>query len=239
MPQLISISGICLHHAYSNLSFVLVRWTSSQNTFRSPLGSPSHSHAPLPNPAAASGPPPLNLKVMRLSRPSLSHASPPFLSAPSTSPTAAPSDSLTQALRTHLSRSLESTPEDPTFPLSSLLALPGSFGTISLGETFTSSLALSNDTALPVSYVRLRVELQAQTSGSRSILCDIKPIGEQGRIEAGGVLSEIVVCEIKELGMHSLVCEATWGLGEEERSFRKVYKYVNSILDQTSHGSST
>jgi hypothetical protein len=191
----------------------------STNTFRSPLGSPQRTNSPLPGLSSSiNAPPPLNLKVMRLSRPSLSHSSQPYLSSSlSAHPT-------TQAVQADLARSLESAPDDPTFPLSSLLALPGSFGTISLGETFTSSLSLSNDTALPVSYVRLRVELQTQASGSKATLCDVKPIGAEGRIEAGAALTELVVWEIKELGLHNLQCEVSWGIGEEEKSFKKVYK---------------
>lgn len=123
------------------------------------------------------------------------------------------------------------------FPLTSLLTLPGSFGSISLGETFTSSINVSNDGGREVKGARLRVEIQA--TSAKVLLDEVvagrkglemgegeEQEGQEGGLKSGEAMGTVVKWEIKELGMHMLVCEVYWeeeGTGEK-RSFRKVYK---------------
>lgn len=136
------------------------------------------------------------------------------------------------------------------FPITSLISLPGSFGNISLGETFVSSVNVSNESlgggggGGGVKGARLRVEIQA--TNTKVVLEDLKPskqrregsevgggerereVEEGGWLKSGEAMGTVVKWEIKELGMHMLVCEVYWlegeGVAEVERSFRKVYK---------------
>lgn len=128
------------------------------------------------------------------------------------------------------------------FPLSGLLTLPGSFGAISLGETFVSSINVSNDTPFTVEGATLKVEIQAG-NGGKNLLCEIRggagragggkegggggegKGGGEGRLGSGEAMGSVIRWEIKELGSHMLVCEVGWRDGEgQQRSFRKVYK---------------
>jgi len=130
------------------------------------------------------------------------------------------------------------------FPITSLISLPGSFGNISLGETFVSSVNVSNESGQGggVKGARLRVEIQA--TNTKVVLEELKPskqreegsevgggereVKEGGLLKSGEAMGTVVKWEIKELGMHMLVCEVYWlegeGVAEVERSFRKVYK---------------
>jgi len=118
------------------------------------------------------------------------------------------------------------------FPLSSLLTLPGSFGAISLGETFVSSINVSNDTAFAVEGASLSISIQAG-NGGKNLLAEVGPGKEEGghegkgpgRLASGDAMGTIIRWEIKELGTHMLVCEVGWKDGDAvSRSFRKVYK---------------
>lgn len=116
------------------------------------------------------------------------------------------------------------------FPLSALPTLPGSFGTISLGETFAAALCLSNDSTTDVSHVRLRVEMQ--TASAKVLLSEVRgPDETGGGVDRGQALPLTVKWEIKELGLHILACEISWfdDDAQSERSFRKVYKSVCTI----------
>jgi len=189
---------------------------------------------------ASVGPLPLSLKVMRLSRPTLAHISPHYFETPSSS--AGP---LSSALLARVDGSLLHyglSPASPAaeaggqagasppstmrdFPLSALPTLPGSFGTISLGETFVAALCLSNDSAADVSHVRLRAEMQ--TASAKVLLSETRgPDATGGGVDRGQALPLTVKWEIKELGLHVLACEIYWfdDDAQSERSFRKVYK---------------
>ncbi|KAF8753311.1 V-ATPase subunit H [Rhizoctonia solani] len=120
----------------------------------------------------------LALKVMRVSRPSLSAHPLPFFS-----------DSTALAAHARASPlSLESQPLDgiPStlrdLAQSQVLLLPEAFGSISLGETFTSRCTASTKTVL------------GQVGGIDS------------RLEPGQMFSLVVSHEMKELGQHVLVC---------------------------------
>lgn len=106
---------------------------------------------------------------------------------------------------------------------SPLLTLPAAFGTICLGETFAATLNLSNETAEPVNGVRLLVEMQS-VSGKH--LIEEKAPGAAADILRRDEAMELgVEWEIKELGMHVLVCTVEYGTAPSTRSFQKFYKF--------------
>lgn len=185
---------------------------------------------------------------MRLSRPTLAHVPAHYFEATAPSSSSTASDTLSNALLARVDGSLlhYGLSQDPSaaaaavdggsafhpatmrdFPLSALPTLPGSFGTISLGETFSAALCLSNDSAADVSHVRLRAEMQ--TASTKTLLSEVRgPDETGGGIDRGQALPLTVKWEIKELGLHILACEIFWFDDEAqgERSFRKVYKCV-------------
>ncbi|KAF7359405.1 hypothetical protein MSAN_01283100 [Mycena sanguinolenta] len=104
----------------------------------------------------------LSLKVMRVSRPALASAWQPFYSS-------SPSFS---AHSTASILSLQGKSPLPGHPktlrdlthASELLTLPSSFGSIQLGETFSSTLCVNNEAQAEVEAVALKVEMQTATS---------------------------------------------------------------------------
>ncbi|ELU44194.1 hypothetical protein AG1IA_01781 [Rhizoctonia solani AG-1 IA] len=140
----------------------------------------------------------LALKVMRVSRPSLSAHPLPFFS-----------DSTALAAHARASPlSLESQPLDgiPStlrdLAQSQVLLLPEAFGSISLGETFTSALCINNESAHTVLGSHLLVEIQ--TASTKTVLGQVG--GIDSRLEPGQMFSLVVSHEMKELGQHVLVC---------------------------------
>lgn len=121
-----------------------------------------------------------------------------------------------------------------------MLTLPSSFGAIQLGETFSSCLAVSNETGEEVSDVHLTVEIQTVTT--KVSLASISA-GSNAVLKGGDVMEAIVNHEIKELGQHVLACTVQYRLppgarrparGEEDEKdpsmqlFRKFYKFAVS-----------
>ncbi|KAL2073191.1 hypothetical protein VTL71DRAFT_10515 [Oculimacula yallundae] len=110
----------------------------------------------------------VSLKVLRLSRPSLSIQHP--LPTPSPSPSPTPSQSHSNP---HPSASLAypSTTTDP-FILSPLLTLPPAFGSAYVGETFSCTLCANNEilpgssaAAKVITNVRIEAEMKIPSSG--------------------------------------------------------------------------
>ncbi|KAI8846295.1 hypothetical protein BC829DRAFT_398877 [Chytridium lagenaria] len=163
---------------------------------------------------------PLSLKVMRLSRPS-------FQLNPK-------SDLL------HELNSIES-PEDIRWEsaepcLSQLLSLPISFGNIYLGETFSSYLCINNEWTGAVDEVCIKAELQ--TSSQRFTLADTLSVHRQSdsfdqsqqqptKVSLLPTQSAefLVHHEIKELGIHILVCSVHYTSAGSKKYFRKFYKF--------------
>ncbi|KII88914.1 hypothetical protein PLICRDRAFT_138993 [Plicaturopsis crispa FD-325 SS-3] len=177
----------------------------------------------------------LSLKVMRVSRPALASAWQPFFSS-------SPSFS---AHSTASVLSLQGKAPLPGHPktlrdlthASELLTLPSSFGSIQLGETFSSCLCVNNEANVDIEAVNLKVEMQ--TASSKHILADLG--GPSHRLAAGETMESIVHHEIKELGQHVLACTITYRLPPNARhipgsaedandpnlqSFRKFYKFA-------------
>ncbi|KAJ3781220.1 hypothetical protein GGU11DRAFT_368306 [Lentinula aff. detonsa] len=177
----------------------------------------------------------LSLKVMRVSRPALASAWQPFYSS-------SPSFS---AHSTQSILSLQGTNPLPGYPktlrdltqVSELLTLPSSFGSIQLGETFSSCLSVNNEATTQVDAVALKVEMQTATS--KITLAEIG--GKGTSLEPQDTLENVVHHEIKELGQHVLACTVSYRFNpqnsrtppaSEETSdpniltFRKFYKFV-------------
>ena len=121
-----------------------------------------------------------------------------------------------------------------------MLTLPSSFGAIQLGETFSSCLAVSNETGEDISGVQLTVEIQTATT--KVLLAEFST-GSDGVLKGGDTLEAIVHHEIKELGQHVLACMVQYTLPPGARRlarteendqdpsmqlFRKFYKFAVS-----------
>ncbi|KAJ7197246.1 hypothetical protein GGX14DRAFT_471992 [Mycena pura] len=178
----------------------------------------------------------LSLKVMRVSRPSLASAWQPFYSS-------SPSFS---AHSTASILSLQGKTPLPGHPktlrdlthASELLTLPSSFGSIQLGETFSSCLCVNNEAQTEVEAVSLKVEMQTVTS--KVVLGEFG--GPDTRLAVGDALEDVILHhEVKELGQHVLACTVSYRLPPGARnapgppegsndpalqSFRKFYKFA-------------
>ncbi|GJE86793.1 DUF974-domain-containing protein [Phanerochaete sordida] len=176
----------------------------------------------------------LSLKVMRVSRPALATAWEPFYSS-------SPSFS---AHSTASVMSLQGKAPLPGHPktlrdlthISEMLTLPSAFGSIQLGETFSSCLAVNNEASVDIEGVILRVEMQTATT--KQVLVEYG--GPDYRLAPGDAMENVVHHEIKELGQHVLACTVSYHLPPGHRpvhpageghdpsvqSFRKFYKFA-------------
>jgi len=132
--------------------------------------------------------------------------------------------------------------------ISDLLTLPSSFGNIYLGETFSSYLCINNESGVPVQDVGMKAELQTtsqkfvltDTLGGSTTTSSSTPRGSAstspkfGNINTfstrvsllpGQSTESIIQHEIKELGIHILVCSVHYSVQSERRFFRKFYKF--------------
>ncbi|ORX82353.1 DUF974-domain-containing protein [Basidiobolus meristosporus CBS 931.73] len=107
--------------------------------------------------------------------------------------------------------------------LSETLLLPNSWGTLYLGETLACYICLSNEDTESVRELGVKVEIQ--TTSSRIPLADTTAAPLEHF--APKQTKEIVVRqEIKELGIHILVCSAQYLTPTGERKFfRQFYKF--------------
>ncbi|ORX65501.1 DUF974-domain-containing protein [Anaeromyces robustus] len=118
-----------------------------------------------------------------------------------------------------------------------ILKLPPNFGMIYLGETFVTYICLNNETNKPVHAVSVKIELQ--TSSQKLLLVENRPT----ELEVKKNLEYISQYEIKELGVHILICTVLYMTeNREQRTFKRFYKFqvhnpiavktkVNSLSD--------
>eukprot|EP00047_Mylnosiga_fluctuans_P018249 m.68692 g.68692 ORF g.68692 m.68692 type:complete len:366 (-) comp7513_c0_seq1:319-1416(-) len=164
---------------------------------------------------------PLTLKVMRLSKPKLA-LSMPLLGEPG--------DWAAAALHDSVASSSTAVRGCELLRLSEAVTLPQSFGTIFLGETFSSFISVHNDSLQDVKDIILKIELRttAQTVNlTRAEDAVVKSLGAQQSTDL------VVHHEVKELGLHTLVCSVQYaGPGGEGKVFRKFFKFsVSKPLD--------
>jgi len=124
------------------------------------------------------------------------------------------------------------------------LTLPSTFGSIQLGEIFSSCLCINNEAQVDIDGISVKVEMQTATS--KAMLADLGEPGHQIAIASGDTFESIVTHEIKELGQHVLACTVTYQLpltlqpplapsvnsGDASlQTFRKFYKFaVNDLI---------
>ncbi|XP_075226678.1 trafficking protein particle complex subunit 13 isoform X2 [Lycorma delicatula] len=159
----------------------------------------------------------LALKVMRLTRPTLS--SPIIVTTDS-------NDLPANILNNHLKNDVSSVPGVETIAAGQFLLLPQSFGNIYLGETFSSYICVHNDSGQAAKDVTLKADLQ--TSSLRIPLCGHQSDSTARDLEPGQTLDEVIHHEVKEIGTHILVCEVTYSpltLTSNRMSFRKFFKF--------------
>ncbi|ORX58323.1 DUF974-domain-containing protein [Hesseltinella vesiculosa] len=177
----------------------------------------------------------LSLKVMRLSRPLLANHTSIFYEEQQKQ-MSTPLGSLSQGLD---ALSLSQSPSNARldldtgssicirdFGLGQMAQLPSTFGNIYLGENFSTFISLNSDATSSqdtVHDVGMKVELQ--TASQRFILHDTL---QQPQTSMPPATNAVVTVshEIKELGVHILVCSVQYVTPEgKTRHFRKFYKF--------------
>jgi hypothetical protein len=151
----------------------------------------------------------VSLKVMRLCRPSLLQQQPvplPIEAVGMQSPGVAPSVGLT-----------------------GWLTLPQSFGDIFLGETFSCFISLANISGLELTQIALKVEVQTQVQRETLSAPVAPPSGgstpELDTLQPGQTLDRIIKYELKDVGVHILICSASFCDKDGDRRFRKFFKF--------------
>ncbi|CEJ61982.1 Putative DUF974 domain protein [Penicillium brasilianum] len=184
-------------------------------------------------PRAASGadapkePHAVSLKVLRLSRPSLSYQSPLPIANTKISPKA--------------SLSYPSADSDAQFILTPILTLPPAFGSVYVGETFACTLSANNeispdDLGRVVTSVRIVAEMQTPSSVATLDLDPASDTAQTDGLDIGESLQKIVRYDLKEEGNHILAVSVSYTenrIGENAqaasgrvRTFRKLYQFV-------------
>lgn len=114
--------------------------------------------------------------------------------------------------------------ENDSVALSDVLSLPQSFGDIHLGETFSCYISLCNVCPIELSQVGLKVEVQTQLQ--RETLADSSVAGGIPRFASQEVLDTIVEYDLRDVGIHILICSALYSDSIGERKyFRKFFKF--------------
>lgn len=158
---------------------------------------------------------PLELKVMRLTRPML--ASPIVVTCDST-------DLPGNTLNNELKNDCTALQGMETLAVGQFMVLPQSFGNIYLGEIFSSYLCVHNGSNQLVKNVTVKADLQTSTQmlslcGNNREMKDLAP---------DNTVDDVIHHEVKEIGTHILVCEVTYtlaNLGSTPQSFRKYFKF--------------
>lgn len=110
------------------------------------------------------------------------------------------------------------------FGLSQMLKLPTAFGNIYLGESLSTIVSINNESPFPVHQIGVKIELQ--TSSQRFVLSDTTVANTHPLLETQSTYDTTVSHEIKELGVHILVCSVQYNDGGgRRRHFRKFYKF--------------
>ena len=123
----------------------------------------------------------------------------------------------------------------PGVALSGMLTLPQSFGDIYLGETFSCYISLCNIAPVDLAHVGLKIEVQTQLQ--RETLAD-SSIAERAitRFAPQQTLDEVIEYNLKDVGIHILICSALYtDTSGERKYFRKFFKFaVNNPLSMKS-----
>ncbi|PRP89496.1 hypothetical protein PROFUN_01359 [Planoprotostelium fungivorum] len=111
---------------------------------------------------------------------------------------------------------------DDAFGVSTILTLPQAFVNMFLGETFKSYISIHNHSPFDVKNVTMKAEMQTGTK--RFALADVNtPIIS---FQSGESHDYVVSHEVKEIGIHILVCTVSYTRHTgESKSFRKFFKF--------------
>ena len=106
-----------------------------------------------------------------------------------------------------------------------MMMLPQSFGDIYLGETFSCYISMCNCSAVALSNVGLKVEVQTQLQ--RETLSDSsKAESSIARFAPQQTLDRIIAYELRDVGIHILICSALYSDAYgEKKYFRKFFKF--------------
>ncbi|KAH8244252.1 hypothetical protein KR026_003677 [Drosophila bipectinata] len=174
------------------------------------------------------------LKVMRLMRPTLVGLGPMV--------TCEPTDLVQRFNYTQESDGITGAGAE-TLAAGQVLLLPQSFGSIYLGETFSSYICVHNTTTHPVECVTVKADLQSNTS--RINLSLHEHVKSPVVLAPGGTIDDVIRYEVKEIGTHILVCEVNYttpaGFAQSLRKFFKFQvlkpldvktKFYNAEIDE-------
>ena len=187
-----------------------------------------------------SNPHSLSLKVLRLSRPSL------------TTQTALPHTGFGHGVDIPANASLAypSADADSSFPLTPLLTLPAAFGAAYVGETFACTLCVNNELGVTdesrntVSGVTISAELQTPNQ-QESIPLELDHVlkddhDERADLAPAATLQRTLKHSLKEPGTHVLAVTIAYtetsytrvgeASGGRARTFRKLYQFVAQQL---------
>ncbi|KAI8343259.1 hypothetical protein BC941DRAFT_410882 [Chlamydoabsidia padenii] len=169
----------------------------------------------------------LSLKVMRLTRPLLATHSPVYYEQQQEK-----KSSLVEGLEAiHISDLSASHPIESDGPLNirdfglgQMLKLPSAFGNIYLGESFSTLVSFNNETGTDTVY-DMGAKIELQTSSQRFSLYDTLTTPQKTMLPHTS--QDVTVShEIKELGVHILVCSVHYVTPDgKKRHFRKFYKF--------------
>lgn len=155
----------------------------------------------------------LALKVMRLTRPTLS------------CPIIVTSDSKDlpgNLLNNDLKNDVTSVLGVETLTAGQFLQLPQSFGTIYLGETFSCYICVHNDSKEAAKDTTVKVDLQ---TNSQRIALSGHAV-DPSELKPDESVDHVIHHEVKEVGTHILVCEITYSTPDQKcMSYRKFYRF--------------
>ncbi|KAF9885336.1 hypothetical protein FE257_013053 [Aspergillus nanangensis] len=169
----------------------------------------------------------VSLKVLRLSRPSLSYQN--------------PLPSANTKISNKASLSYPSDHIDDRFTLTPNLTLPPSFGSAYVGETFACTLSANNElpedeTSRVVTSVRIVAEMQTPSQVASLSLEPADDTAAKDGLQKGHSLQKIVRFDLKEEGNHILAVSVSYTetlIGSDSqaasgrvRTFRKLYQFV-------------
>lgn len=132
--------------------------------------------------------------VMRLSRPTL--VGPQIFHSE-------PTDPGHESLRQMMKDDGTAVPGPETMAIGQFLLLPQSFGSVYLGETFSSYICVHNRTDRVVEGVTLKAHIQTNENRVNLLLKDSS--GKPNNLSSGQTLDDIIYYEVKEIGTHMYV----------------------------------
>ncbi|CAG8547820.1 6184_t:CDS:1 [Ambispora leptoticha] len=98
-----------------------------------------------------------------------------------------------------------------------------SFGKVYLGETFGSLIRVSNDSTVLTREISVKAEIQTSTQRFPLTDTSLEPLSTLGPSKS---TEHVIQHEIKELGVHLLVCSVTYLTDDgEKRNIRQIHRF--------------